>query len=368
MKRVSTLALACALTTGYAHAQVADSDNGNSVTLFGLLDAGILYVPNQAGHGTTAADSGMMAPDLFGVTGTENLGGGTRAIFKLVSQFNLTNGTTIPGPGTLFSREAYVGLQNPRYGTLTLGDQYDVMTDELLSFDASLYFGTFYDARQGPFAALRIPNNPSGSSDFDHVSGSMRISNAVKYKTPVSDGLSLTALYGFGDVAGSISADSTYGFGADYSNGPIAIGAAYSESKYAELNNGHDGIRTFGMGAHYAFSHLTVYLLYTNTRNTLTRAAVNVYEVSESYRMSPVLTFGASYQYMQGNAQLTDNHATQVATTLRYALSKRTTLSFSLIYQHAAGDLPDTNAWINTLQPSSSSTQMLVRAGISTVF
>jgi predicted porin len=71
---------------------------------------------------------------------------------------------------------------------------------------------------------------------------------------------------------------------------------------------------------------------------------------------------------MQGNAQLTDNHAVQLATTLRYALSKRTTASVTVLYQYAAGDSPNTNAWINTLQPSSTNRQMLFRAGISTVF
>lgn len=368
MKQAAIVALACVFSMNNAQAHTMPSDTGNSVTLFGLLDAGVLYVSNQGGHSSTIADSGMMAPNLLGFSGRENLGGGTTAIFKVVSQFNLTDGTTIPGSGALFSREAYVGLQDKNYGTLTLGNQYDVMTDELLPFDPSLYFGTFYDARQGPFAAMRIPNNPSGSSDFDRVSGSTRIPNSVKYKTPLLGGFSLIGLYGFGNVAGSLSADSAHGFGADYSNGPFVISAAYSELKYADLDNGHDGIRNYGIGTHYDFAKVTVYLLYTNTRNTLSGAAINVYEASANYRISPTWTFGASYEYMQGNAQLSDNHAGQLAATLRYALSKRTTTALTAIYQYAAGDLPDTSAWINTLQPSSTSRQMLVHAGISTVF
>ena len=57
--------------------------------------------------------------------------GGYRAIFALVNQFSMANGAII-GTG-IFGRNAYVGLESNRFGSITLGNQYDFMVDSLFS-------------------------------------------------------------------------------------------------------------------------------------------------------------------------------------------------------------------------------------------
>lgn len=101
----------------------------SNVTLFGSLDAGVSYVGNEGGHASTKFDDGIFTPSVFGFRGSEDIGGGTNLIFQLVNQFSFGNGEIV-GNG-LFSRAAFVGMKNEHIGTLTLGNQYEFMTDTL---------------------------------------------------------------------------------------------------------------------------------------------------------------------------------------------------------------------------------------------
>ncbi|NPT46599.1 porin [Paraburkholderia sp. 1N] len=341
----------------------------SNVTIYGLMDAGISYVNNSGGHSKTFFDDGNFYPNMLGFRGQEDLGGGVKAVFELVNQYALATGSTIPTAGALFNRTALVGLDSDRFGKLTLGTQYDFMTDTLLTYDGAYYSGGFYNFREGPFAALNIPNNPTGSWDFDRVGGSSRIPSSVKYKSIDYQGFSFGAMYGFGGVAGSFSADSTVSASMEYKHGPFGIAAAYTDINYAQFNNGHDGIRNWGVGVRYDFNAVLTNLLYTNTRNTLTGGEVNVVQVGANWRFAPAWSFGADYQYMKGNAQLSDNKAHEVAATLMYWLSKRTSVYAEGIYQHAIGGNGPVGAWINGLTaPSSTGNQVLGRVGMTTTF
>ncbi|CAH2788166.1 MAG: Outer membrane porin [uncultured Caballeronia sp.] len=296
-----------------------------TVTLQGMIDGGVTYVNNEHGGSATLFDSGIFAPNVLTLTGTENLGGGARAVFNLTSQFDLGSGATIPGAGQIFNRTAFVGLSDERLGTLTLGNQYDFMFDTLTLglFDGAFLFGRLYDFRQG-FSALGVPQNPTGSFDFDRLAGATRVANSLKYRSPSFARFSFGALYGFGGVAGSFSADSTVSAGVNYDSGPLGVGVAYIEAKYPELGNGHDGIRNFGAGAHYRFGNVLAMLLYRNTKNMESGARIDVYKAGAFWTISGAWLAGLDYQYMKGNEVLENNKAHQVATAVQYHFSKRT--------------------------------------------
>ncbi|MGA3249145.1 MAG: porin, partial [Paraburkholderia sp.] len=130
MKKITVLiTLLTGIFATAAHAQ-------SSVTLYGLIDAGLTYVSNQKETGSTAGHSkfGMtdasINPDRFGLRGSEDLGGGLKAIFTLENGFTLTNGA-LGQHGLLFGRQAFAGLSSDQFGTVTLGRQYDAMVDYL---------------------------------------------------------------------------------------------------------------------------------------------------------------------------------------------------------------------------------------------
>jgi predicted porin len=360
----------CVAALLYGTCGAAWADSG--VEFSGRIDAGITYVNNEHGNSSAFFDSGIAAPSTFSISGQEDIGAGTRAIFELTSQFNVGNGSTVPGSNELFNRTALVGISSVRYGTVTLGTQYDFMTDSLSAkgFDNAFSYGGLYDFRQGPFSRLGIPSNPTGSFDFDRMAGTERVSNAVKFQSLEYGGFSLGGLYGSGNVAGSVSRDATTSFGANFHSGPFAAGLAYVDVKYPELDDGESGLRTWGAGARYQFAKVLGTLLFTRTQNTLTGAAVNVYKAGASGALSGPWSGALDYTYMKGNLAVGGAAANQFAGTISYSLSRRTRLYAETIYQRTNSD--SAHAWINGLpSPDSESTsrnQLLSRVGVVTSF
>src|ERR1700737_3250569 len=111
MKKKIIGAAALAVFAGAAHAQ-------SSVTLYGLIDTGIVYTNSQSasgvpgtGHSAWQENSSMLSNSVWGLKGSEDLGGGLSAIFRLENGFSVNNGKTYH-PGTIFGHHSYVGLQD----------------------------------------------------------------------------------------------------------------------------------------------------------------------------------------------------------------------------------------------------------------
>lgn len=176
MKRfLPSLALA-ALTAGSAHAQTAPA---SSVTLYGLIDTGVEYLTNVG----PARDNLTRMPGLtgslpsrFGFRGTEDLGGGLRALFTLEGGFGPDTGVSNQG-GRFFGRQAWVGLGGG-WGTVSLGRNYSM-----------LYWGVFDGDLLGP--------NAFGLGSLDSYIPNTRVDNSIAYRGTFS-GLTLGATYSVG--------------------------------------------------------------------------------------------------------------------------------------------------------------------------
>lgn len=342
-KKVLTAATLAVFATA-AHAQ-------SSVTLYGLIDAGISYVNNSktaTGHDNLFKyDDGVAQGSRWGLRGTEDLGGGLKALFVLENGFNSGNGTLGQG-GALFGRQAYVGLSKDGIGSLTFGRQYSFSTD---------YLGGNYSTGGQTVAG----NYAYHINDVDQLTSS-RINNAVKFSSANFAGLTFGAMYGFSNQAGAFAGAPTvgttagssraYSFGVNYANGPFGVGAAYTDIRFpgqatpafptamANVTTGTvRDLRTFGVGGRYSIGAATLWALYTNTRfepitgGTTTFAA---YEAGAKYAFTPALTAGAGYTYMHlSNANT--GHWNQADLSVDYALSKRTDVYALGIYQIASG-------------------------------
>lgn len=143
--RKSLIALASlSALTGVAHAQT-------SVTLYGVVDAGVEYInrvatapaalsPTATGPSVGVApvgsrfgmpNQGGLSASRWGLRGVEDLGGGLKAYFTLESQFLADSGGTNGTP--VFTRQSFIGLGN-QYGKLTFGKQYSSLLDAIVNF------------------------------------------------------------------------------------------------------------------------------------------------------------------------------------------------------------------------------------------
>jgi predicted porin len=344
MKKTLMVAALTGVFATAAHAQ-------SSVTLYGLIDAGITYTNNQHGHSNWQETSGSVNGSRWGLRGSEDLGGGLKAIFTLENGFGINDGTLKQG-GREFGRQAFVGLTSDQFGAVTLGRQYDSMVDYVapLALTGTQYGGTQF---AHPF-------------DNDNLNNSFRVNNSVKYQSANYGGFKFGALYGFSNQAGAFAgapasgtaaapvagSSRAYSFGANYANGPISVGAAYTDIRFpsqavptfsttlANVTTGNvRDLRTYGVGGRYTIGAATLWALYTNTRfETLTGAATTftAYDAGAKYAFTAALTVGAGYTYMHlSNANT--GHWNQGDLSVDYALSKRTDVYALGIYQIASG-------------------------------
>ncbi|MEX4003655.1 porin [Paraburkholderia sp. EG285A] len=340
----------------------------SSVTLYGIVDGGLSYISNvavtstggaagrpavQSGHSRIAFASGGDYGDRWGLKAQEDLGGGLSAIFQLENGFNIGTGA-LGTAGNIFNRQGFFGLSSNRYGTLTLGRQYEAITDLLEAY--------------GPDWAGGINTYPGDLANFDN---SIRVNNSVKYRTPLYRGLTGEVLYGFGGTPGSLNTGSTLSAGFNYVQGPVALGAAYlrmdnsgatgntwSGSADGNFNSsvtaGYAGARRVQIAdavASYTIGAVTFganygYVQYQpSTTSTFQRSvAYNAAGIGGRYTVSPALVIGASLTYTAGQAVAEGASRPRYmggALAGFYNLSKRTGLYLYGGYQHASGSTVD---------------------------
>ncbi|CAB3745667.1 porin [Paraburkholderia humisilvae] len=381
MKKMTVGLAMAGLFAGHAYAQ-------SSITLYGIIDEGITYTNNQAGHSTWQQTDGAINTSRWGLRGSEDLGDGLKAIFTLENGFNASNGTLRQG-GREFGRQAFVGLGSSRYGTLTLGRQYDSVVDYLgpLALTGTQYGGTFF---AHPF-------------DNDNLDNDFRVNNSVKYQSPDFRGLHFGALYSFSNAAGDFANNRAYSFGASYAFSGLTFSAAYLQINQnltsAVISNANGALngdatffadrqRTWGAGVKYSFGPFTTDFVFTQTlldnafgisagesgvANGLAlnggSVRFNNYEVNGRYTLGSPWTVAAGYVHTDGSVDAAHPHWDQINIQTAYLLSVRTQVYVQAEYQHVAQDGLALGAIISGL-PAASTTpnQVAVTLGLRHTF
>lgn len=338
-----------------------------SVQIFGSVDNGITYVNNYGGSSKVMLQDGMNKSNSLGFIGSEDLGGGKSAIFKLENGFSLNNGAMGQG-GLMFGKQAWVGLADRDTGQIMLGRQYDytVLLEQYLPcLNCGLY---------------GVQN-----ADFDRVSGE-RLNNTVSVRSANFAGFTLSGMYAFGQNSGAFSTNLGRAISAavQYTNGPFTMGAVYTDINRAPIFAGlagapevlgvaitspaqtlyADNQRIFGIGAAYRFANARLAALYTNTRMTLgarsdTDQVLHV-GIDYSLRSNLNLMGKVSADRFAGSRWYSVNAGVD------YLLSKRTDVYVDLGAQRATG--AGTVASIALTAPSSTNTQFVSRVGIRHLF
>src|SRR5215469_14317251 len=84
--------LICCSLVGASLATSGANVSAQSLSLYGELDTGLAYVSNVSGHTQYLATSGLIDGSYWGLQGTEELGDGTQALFRLERGFTVTSG------------------------------------------------------------------------------------------------------------------------------------------------------------------------------------------------------------------------------------------------------------------------------------
>ncbi|WP_175108288.1 porin [Pararobbsia alpina] len=384
-------AVSAIVVAGAAHAQ-------SSVTLFGIVDTGLVYQSNARVTGSTtqgaslySMQSGNLSTSRFGLRGSEDLGGGLSAVFWLENGFATNTGAAKNG-GDLFGRQSWVGLRSSQYGTLTLGRQYDFMVDYVAPMSAT-----------GSGFGGNLADHPY---DNDNLNNDMRLNNSIKFSSVSFDGFKAGTMFAFSNDAGQFSNNSAYSMGASYSYGAFNAAAAYvqvnrtanpaSANAVGAVSTGDgDALTTggnqqiFGAGVQYKFGQSSVGAIWTHSvtynvtgiwqGGSTSIGALNGsyikfdnFELNGRYFVHPNFSLGASYTYTTGAfggttaATSATPHWNQVMAQADYLFSPTTDVYLEGVYQRVSGGNgnPAFDASIYSLDPSSNNQQVVVSVGM----
>jgi predicted porin len=325
-KQVSTVVAFAAVSC--ASGAIAQS----SVTVYGLVDSGLVYTTNinAAGDAMTKMPSLTGSfPSRIGFRGTEDLGNGLQAFFVLENGFGLDTGTIGQG-GRLFGRQANVGLKGA-FGTITLGRQNNMTYLSGLKSDVL-----------GP--------NLFGTGSVDGYLPNARTDNAIGY-LGVFSGVTIGATYSFGrdaSAAGGPAATNCAGEVAGNSKACRQVtgllgydGQGFGVNVTYDLLNGNTGAAGGLTSSNNDDKRITAngYVMLGATKvgggviDRKTRAVTglsesDMYYLGISHPLSPQVTLDGEAIYRDQKNSNAD--ATLIAARATYALSKRTALYTSI--------------------------------------
>ena len=291
--------LAVAAMTAFAGAAQAQS----SVTVYGILDVGfigsnysaigtqnVLAQPGTLGADAVPSAGGIVqrqnmatigqsaeSTSRIGFKGTEDLGGGTQALFTVEAGLS-PNGQSATSQFS-FNRQTFAGLHKNGLGAVTIGTQYTPLFDVQSQTDAAgnnnlvgnAIYSTNPQSSTGSYNAGAAPwtgaygaiatsaaATATNAVGFTVASGNFgtRVSNALKVTSDRMSGLQATLMYAqasssatvlagsnYGSTGdtGGVNANTMFGAGLDYEWKKLKVVGAYQQYKSFNPSSGATG-------------------------------------------------------------------------------------------------------------------------------
>jgi len=325
MKKNAAFGVLALLLASAAHAQ-------SSVTLYGRIDSGLEYmngVPVGSGPNGVAthessrfrAESGDWGTSLWGLKGTEDLGGGYAAVFHLEGAFN-----TMTGAGStdgLFDRYATVGIASQRFGTLLLGRELFI-SNGVWDFD---------------------PFGQSNWSSASLVRGRnwLHSSNTISFQTPNLSGFDAFGQYALSNATnfngnGTTPQGRWDGLQLTYTTAHVQVRGIYDEIRDSQnglLDDPFTASREYTAAVNLFFGPFKIQGAYQAIRTSGAPATAGVSPTSldhewggVTWQISPAAALIAAVYHV--NANKGAGNATLYSVGGSYNLSKRTLLDFQV--------------------------------------
>jgi len=372
--------LAVAAIGAFASAAQAQS----SVTVYGIMDAGLAasnrYIAGTSTQTQSTAAGGQESSSRLGFKGSEDLGGGSSAIFTAefgvnVAKNNFSGSTNSYNNSSFDNRQSFVGIKNNAFGQVTFGRQYSLSHVTISNTDAmggnNIIGGTTY---VGGNSTSDFASTPTyGNSAYI-----LRLSESVAYETPTFMGakaLFQASTNKKNSNTTQTNTNDTTAYGLDWSyakarviasqsinkvNATITAATDYglAQSLYVGANNVKQ--TETAIGATYDFGIVKVF---ANAIQTKLEGTIATTTLSQGKRTAEEVGVAAPYgnfliraKYGMGSSNMSS--ATTLATSsitassfnfrgyqagVDYNMSKRTNLY--AIYGRASGDLSTTTTY-----------------------
>lgn len=284
-------------TTASAGNGFTVSKGANSATLYGLIDITLISKDHadSAGHRLTTPQVAWFSGNRWGLTGKHQASDDLSVIFRLESEFESQTGD-MDTPGTLFNRDAWLGLESKSLGKLTFGRQNALARDPA----GSATYGDPY----GPAQANLEEGGYTNNNDFKQLifySGSAtgtRYDRGVVWKKDFGNVIGGVG-YQFGNVPGSPGTGSTATGSLAYNGPNFTVAGFVTRANVANLTH-----HTESMGGNVRVTPLVRinagYFHYTAEQGgNVGQRRDNAWTVSTKITPPGAFDFEAGYQVMR---------------------------------------------------------------------
>lgn len=325
-------------------APAAMADTGN-VTLYGVMDASFDSTSTGAtvGGNSVSTTKVSSSQSRIGFKGTEDLGGGTNAVWQIENGINSDNSATTGNAGTWNNRNTFVGLSGDSWGTILLGNYDSPYKSATRGMD--VFADTIADNRNimGLATMAGAAANTPASLQFDG-----RSSNSLTYTTPDLGGIKLSGQYVAGAELATGQAQnkgSAYALSGVYASGPLTGVLAYAVHDFGDNTTGVLGTgvagnpnkkeRALKVAGGYAVDQFSVNLVFEKSTDDMTGAAGTTagssdrkaYYLAGKYNISGTDAVKLAYTSagnVGNNPAVNNTSVKQISVGYDHAMSKRT--------------------------------------------